>query len=95
MSLQNGEIEKTIDITTSDTVDNTKLQSTRFGIGSIYPNRLWVGVSGTVVMNNKEGEVITLPAVIAGRWHRIQPNVTRIRASGTTATGIVVGTTIG
>ena len=95
MSLQNGEIEKTIDITTSDTVDNTKLQTSRSGIGSIYPNRLWVGVSGAVVMNNKENDTITLPAVIAGRWHMIQPNITRIRASGTTATGIVVGTTIG
>lgn len=53
---------------------------------------LYVGVTGNVAVifvGDKDADAVTLVGLAAGVWHPIQ--VRRILATGTTATGIVVG----
>jgi len=50
---------------------------------------LWVGASGAVVITSG-GSDLTLGAVVAGVWHPMPP-FTRVKATGTTATGVHVG----
>jgi len=66
-------------ITTSDT--NTVTKNHR---------GLYVGVSGDVVLVMQSGETVTLKALAAGVWHPIM-NIAKIKATGTTATDIVLG----
>lgn len=49
---------------------------------------LYVGVSGHVAVVTECGDSVTLQNVVAGLIHSIK--LKRIRATGTTATGIVV-----
>lgn len=50
---------------------------------------IYVGVSGDVSVVTNGGEIVTVPALAAGIWHGMR--VKRVRATGTTATGIRVG----
>ena len=97
MSLKDGEITKVrSNITTSNTDDTLiRLDTGPQGPGFIYPNRIWVAATATVVLVNIANQVIQLEAMIPGRWHNLPPNIKRINASGTTATAIHVATTIG
>lgn len=55
-----------------------------------YPTRcLWVGVSGSVHVTLAGGHEVTFQSVAAGMWHPMM--VRRVHATGTTATGIIVG----
>jgi hypothetical protein len=66
-------------ITPSDTTDVT---------GGILRG-FYVGVAGDVAVIMADGSAVTWPALSAGVPHPIQ--VKRIKATGTTATGIVGG----
>lgn len=52
---------------------------------------LYVGAAGNVVLNlpGDPGTNVTLTGLSAGVWHPIR--ATRVRATGTTATGILAG----
>lgn len=50
---------------------------------------IWVGVAGNVEVVFVGGSTVIMPAVAAGMWHPMRAR--RIRAAGTTATGIKVG----
>lgn len=54
-----------------------------------FASHLWVGVSGNVSYVTWYGTTQVLPAVIAGRWHRVYS--IKINTTGTTATGLVWG----
>lgn len=54
-----------------------------------YMSLLYVGVTGNVSYVKWDGTSQTLNNVAAGIWHRI--GTRQINSSGTTATGIVVG----
>lgn len=49
---------------------------------------VYVGVSGTIKVATKGGQILTTPTLAAG-WHLME--LTRIYATGTTASGIMVG----
>lgn len=71
-----GPITKPYTVTPSDTVD--LLTGTR---------AIYVGVAGDVSLLLLDGATVTL-TLVAG-WHPIAPR--RVRATGTTATGIIAG----
>ena len=50
---------------------------------------LYVGTSGDAVITTADGNV-TFPNLAAGMWHPMPP-FTRVKATGTTATGLVAG----
>lgn len=51
---------------------------------------LYVGVSGNVALIPRDGEAaVTLNGLAAGVWHHVAAR--RILATGTTATGILIG----
>ncbi len=56
---------------------------------AIFGRALWVDVAGAVKVTLLSGDVDVLGAVAAGMWHPIR--VKRVWATGTTATGIHVG----
>ena len=49
---------------------------------------VYVGVGGALKVTTKGGQTLTTPTLAAG-WHLME--LTRIHASGTTASGIMVG----
>lgn len=50
---------------------------------------LYVGGTGNVKVDTANGDTVTIVALAAGVWHPI--SVTKIYATGTTATDILVG----
>ena len=80
-----------IAITPTDNTTNAKM-------GSDFADMLWVGVSGTVTIRKPGGQGLTagsgttldVPSVIPGVWHYM-PGFINVEATGTTATGILVG----
>ena len=51
----------------SDTVDNSLWN------GKFYSNMLWSGASGNIALVLEDNNVLVVPAVIAGRWHKMPP----------------------
>lgn len=56
--------------------------------------KLWVGVSGAVAVIDTQGNTGVLAAVPAGQWITLGSNVAFVKATGTTATGIVADTLV-
>lgn len=93
MSLQNEEIQRYATCVKSDTANNLRIMAGTPGLGVINANRVWVGASGTLVIESSHGDNITFSGTIAGRWHKLPLDAIRIK-DATTATGIVIGTTV-
>lgn len=67
-------------VTPSDSVDLPKINNN-------WPAALRFGSSGNVVVENIDGQSVTLVGVTAGE--QFPCSVKRVRSTGTTATGIV------
>lgn len=67
-------------VTPSDTVDLTDVS-----------RAIYIGAAGTLKVTTEGGETVTIPSgtLSAGTPHKLR--VSRVFATGTTATGIVVG----
>lgn len=74
--IADGPADDAADVTPSDTVD----------LGAVTRG-LYVGVAGDVAVIMKDGGAVTFSGLAAGVAHPLR--VSRVKATGTTATGIV------
>lgn len=71
-------LDQFITVTPNDSVDLATV-----------PRAIYIGVSGDLSIEDKDGTVVTLVGLAAGIWHPIRPY--KVRATSTTADSIVAG----
>lgn len=79
--MQTVSASKLIGITPSDSVEISDAN------GTVKTRAIYVGGDGDIVVENHEGDPITISGLVAGVLLPI--SVTKVRATGTTATNIV------